>query len=216
MKHNQRHLVVMAKTPRMGRVKSRLARDVGRVEAWAFYRRTLARTLRILDGDARWTTWLSVTPDAAALDDGVWPRPGVRKIGQGGGDLGRRMARIMASLPPGPAVIVGADIPEINRDAVWRAFRALGSADAVFGPATDGGYWLVGLKRRPNVAKIFDGVRWSTADALADTRANLPPGRWVAEVDVLNDVDDGDDYARWARVTAKLRADRWSADASIR
>lgn len=181
----------------MGRVKSRLARDIGRVGAWVFYRRTLARTLWVLGGDARWSTWLSVTPETAVFDDGVWPQPGVRRIGQGEGDLGARMARIMAGLPPGPAVIVGADIPEISPAAIWRAFRRLDRADAVFGPATDGGYWLVGLKRRPAVPKIFDGVRWSTADALADTRANLPPGRWAAEVDKLDDVDDGNDYAGW-------------------
>ena len=148
---------------------------------------------------ARTPTWLSVTPETAVFDDSGWPQPGIPRLGQGDGDLGERMARIMASLPPGPVVIVGADIPEISRGAIWRAFRGLGSADAVFGPATDGGYWLVGLKRRPALPEIFHDVRWSTADALADTRANLPPGRQAAAVDTLNDVDDGADFLAWRR-----------------
>jgi len=197
MRPHQRHLVVIAKAPRIGRVKSRLARDIGVVGAWLFYRRTLARTLCVLGGEARWSTWLAVAPETAVFDDGVWPKPGIRRIRQGDGDLGQRMARIMASLPPGPVIIVGADIPELSRDAIWQAFRGLGRADAVFGPATDGGYWLVGLKRRPALPKIFDGVRWSTADAFADTKANLPPGRQAVEVETLNDIDDGADFAAW-------------------
>ncbi len=56
---------------------------------------------------------------------------------------------------PGPVVIIGADIPEITPDHIGRAFAALGRSDAVFGPAADGGYWLVGLKRRPSIREIF-------------------------------------------------------------
>lgn len=192
------HLVVFAKEARVGRVKSRLAADIGRVPAWAFARRNTGRVLRRLAGRGRWRAWLAVTPDSAAARP-VWP-PGWVVIGQGPGDLGARMARAMESLPPGPVVIVGTDVPGVRRRHIEQAFRLLGSHDAVFGPAADGGYWLVGLRRRPRVPHLFAGVRWSTAHALADTRANLPAGARVALLDELEDVDDA---AALARATSR-------------
>jgi glycosyltransferase A (GT-A) superfamily protein (DUF2064 family) len=100
------------------------------------------------------------------------------------------MQRIFDRLPPGPALIVGTDVPGITPSHIAHAFHLLGRHDAVFGPAADGGYWLVGLKRRPRVLRIFAGVRWSSPHALADTLANLR-GRWsVAFIATLNDVDD--------------------------
>jgi rSAM/selenodomain-associated transferase 1 len=185
-----RHLIVMAKAPRLGRVKTRLAADVGAVGAWNFYRRNLAAVTRRLGADPRWRTHLGVSPDESALVPALWPAA-VPRLGQGTGDLGARMARLLDAMPPGPAVLVGADVPGIRPDHVWAAFRALGRADAVFGPADDGGYWLVGLKRRPAPADMFRGVRWSSSDALADTLANLPAHWRVERAATLSDVDDG-------------------------
>ncbi len=184
------HLIIMAKAPRIGRVKSRLARDIGVVGAWAFYRRTLSQVSRRLAADRRWTTWLGVAPDTAAHDGGQWPVDCPR-IQQGTGDLGQRMARLLAAVPPGPAVLVGADIPGIERRHINHAFQALGRAEAVFGPAADGGYWLVGLQRRPVYVEIFGHVRWSTEHTLADTLANLPAHWRHAQAATLSDVDDG-------------------------
>lgn len=191
-----RHLVVFVKAPRLGRVKSRLAADVGAVAAWAFYRRTLAAVLRRLDGRGRWRAWAAVTPDAWAASRVRWPA-GWSVIPQGAGDLGDRMDRVMRTLPPGPVVIVGTDIPGLARRHVGAAFTALGRHDAVFGPAADGGYWLVGLRRRPRVPRLFRDVRWSGAQALADTVANLGPGQTMWRLETLEDVDDGAALARW-------------------
>ncbi len=105
------------------------------------------------------------------------------------------MASIARRLPPGPVIIVGCDIPDITAAHIAKAFRALGRHDAVFGPATDGGYWLVGLRRRPCFTDPFGKVRWSTPHALGDTLANLA-GRSVATIETLSDVDDGADLAR--------------------
>ena len=192
------HLVIFAKAPRLGRVKSRLARHIGAVGAWAFYRGMLARLTRRLGRDPRWHCWLAVSPDRAVFDDGLWraAAPGIStRVSQGGGDLGQRMGRVMALLPPGPGVLVGSDIPGIRPAMIARAFRSLGRHDAVFGPAPDGGYWLVGLKRRPRFTDPFTNVRWSTDQALADTQANLR-GLRVALIDMLEDVDDGPSFAR--------------------
>ena len=189
-----RHLVVMVKAPRIGRVKTRLGRDIGCVWAWCFYRRMLHTVLRPLARDRRWTTSLVVSPDGSLRQDHLWP---VRtpRLTQGNGDLGDRMGRVMVVMPPGSVVIIGMDIPGIRPRHIEQAFRALGTHDVVFGPADDGGYWLVGLKRRPVLKKIFARVRWSSEHTLADTRANLPAHWRVAELEVLTDVDDGGTYA---------------------
>ena len=190
------HLVAFVKTPRLGRVKSRLAADIGAVAATAFYRRTLGSVLPPLARDGRWRCWLSVTPDRDADAAGLWPT-GWRRIPQGGGDLGRRMARPLRRLPPGPVVIIGSDVPDIRPHHVARAFAALGANDWVLGPSSDGGYWLVGLGRRRRLFSLFRGVRWSTEYALADTLANLDDGRNVALLETLDDIDDGAALARW-------------------
>ena len=180
-------LVVMAKVPMAGVVKTRLAREIGEAGATRFARQTMAALLLRLSPDRRWATTLAVSPDATVLSR-CWPR-GVPRVGQGGGDLGRRMHRLMERMPPGPVVIVGPDAPGITSAHIAEAFRRLGGHDAVFGPATDGGYWLVGLKRRPRLLSPFAAVRWSSPHALADTLANLE-GKSVACVATLGDVDD--------------------------
>src|SRR6185369_1784929 len=87
------------------------------------------------------------------------------------------MARPFRALPPGPVIVIGTDIPGLTPDHVAVAFRRLASAEFVIGPATDGGYWLFGARRRPLPRGVFAGVRWSTADALVDTLRSLPQGR---------------------------------------
>ena len=194
----------MVKEPHPGRVKTRLARDIGAVAAaWWFRHQSLALLRRLRD--PRWRLVLAVSPDAEGLASRVWP-PGLARMPQGRGDLGRRMGRLLRALPPGPACILGADVPGVDRARVAEAFRALGRADAVLGPATDGGYWLVGLRRTAAVpARLFGGVRWSTAHAMADTEASMRDLR-VAHVATLSDVDTGADLGRvGARPVARRR-----------
>jgi rSAM/selenodomain-associated transferase 1 len=187
------HLVIFTRHPRLGTGKRRLAKDIGPVRALRFQRVMLALTLRRLGRDRRWITWLAVTPDRS----GPWPSR-QRILPQGQGDLGRRMAAVAWKPVAGPVVIVGSDLPGIMASDVARAFRELGRRDAIFGPATDGGYWLVGLRRRPRFLDPFSNVRWSTEHALADTLVNLV-GKDVAVLDVLPDVDDGPSLLRHPR-----------------
>lgn len=195
-----RWLVVMAKEPRAGAVKSRLARDIGVGGAVGFYRNNMNCVIRRLTAPRRWNTLLAVAP-GAAIWSAVW-RDNAR-IAQGTGDLGVRMQRIFSRMPPGPVVIIGTDIPEIRNRHIASAFRALGAHDAVFGPAADGGYWLVGLRRSPVTQQIFDRVRWSGPHALQDTLENLDGSR-VAMLDVLEDVDDGDSRRRLANAVGRV------------
>ncbi len=185
-----RHLVIFARAPQLGRVKRRLARETGDAAATRFYRLTLARQIRLLR-DRRWQVWLFATPDTA-LADVVWRGIARERIRpQGPGDLGVRMKRPFRVLPPGPVVLVGSDIPAMRAHHIARAFRLLGRHDFVFGPASDGGFWLIGARRlRPLPRTLFKGARWSTPQALADSLASLPQNCSVALADTLDDVDD--------------------------
>jgi hypothetical protein len=187
----RRHLVLFARAPMLGGGKRRLAGEIGDVAAVRFERLMIALLLRRLGRERRWRLRLAVTPDRA----GKWPRR-IESVGQGRGDLGRRMRRAIAGCPPGPVALVGADIPALGARHVATAFHRLGACDLVFGPAADGGFWLVAARRRPLPATLFKGVRWSTPDALADTLAGLPKGTKVGLADRLEDVDDGAGYRR--------------------
>jgi glycosyltransferase A (GT-A) superfamily protein (DUF2064 family) len=151
--------------------------------------------------DPRWQTLLAVSPDSA-VGARFWPR-GIERLAQGRGDLGARMQRLFRLLPPGPAIIVGSDIPSIAASDIACAFRLLGNADAVFGRAPDGGYWLVGLRRTPRLLAPFVGVRWSGPHALADTLGNLKGSR-VALAATLSDVDTEESYRRLGRNWQRL------------
>ena len=196
----RRHLVIMVKAPQAGRVKTRLAAAIGTVEALRCYRVLLAGTVRRLASDGRWVTWLAVTPDRAARQTAAWARGigPVAVVPQGPGGLGERMQRLMDQLPPGPVVIVGSDIPGVGRRDIAAAFRALGADDAVFGPAEDGGYWLVGQRRTPRTLRLFDAVRWSSEHTLSDTLRNVE-GLKVAHLRTIADVDDEAAYLLWRR-----------------
>lgn len=190
-------LIVMAKAPILGRVKSRLARDIGGVAALRCARAMLRHTLQRLGRDPRWKTVIAVTPGGGSR---FAVAPGLRVIGQGCGDLGRRMKRLLGSAGRAPTILIGSDVPGVSRRHVAIAFRRLAACDAVFGQAEDGGYWLVGARHATRLQRMFDGVRWSGPHALADTIRNLE-GRRIAFAAKLADLDDGADYARlrgWA------------------
>ncbi|MDX2205618.1 MAG: DUF2064 domain-containing protein, partial [Hyphomicrobiaceae bacterium] len=158
---------------------------VGR--AVAFARSGGQASMRRLARDPRWEAVIAVAPDTA-VGQPIWPR-GLRRVPQGRGDLGARMQRMLDRMPPGPVVVVGTDIPRIRPAHVAQAFGLLGRADAVLGPAGDGGYWLVGLSRRRRRLTPFGRVRWSSPDALSDTLANLARST-VLLAATLEDVDD--------------------------
>lgn len=186
---------LFARAPILGAVKRRLAADIGDPAARRFHRDTTRDVLRRIAADPRWRTTLSVTPDRFAAAGRFWPGR-VRRAPQGRGDLGRRMARALRRFPNTPSVIVGSDIPALSAHHIAAAFDALRTHDLVFGPAADGGYWLVGARRPGSLGRLFENVRWSGPHALADTLAGLKPSRRVAFLEVLEDVDDGAGLAR--------------------
>jgi uncharacterized protein len=182
-------VIVFARAPRLGTVKRRLAREIGDRAALRFHVMILAALLRDLATCRRFDVVLAVTPDRAAVR--VPAR--VRTIAQGRGDLGQRMARALGRFRR--VALMGCDIPQARASDVRAAFRALGTADAVFGPASDGGYWLIAVgPRRPG--DLFGRTRWSTENALADTLVQFRHHR-VGFIRTLSDVDTAADYRRY-------------------
>ena len=189
-------LIIMCKAPVMGRVKTRLGRETGLPQATQIYRSTLSHVAARLSHSGRWQTILAVAPDVAVTSPMLAQH--LARVPQGAGDLGQKLQNVVDSLPPGPVVIIGTDIPGIRACDIAAAFDKLGSYDAVFGPASDGGYWLVGLRRRPATPRAFGGVRWSGPHALSDTKKNLA-GLSVAEIATHDDTDTAADLARLSR-----------------
>ena len=233
--HEPPLLVIMAKAPVCGAVKTRLAKETSAVAAVALTRTLTAILLRELARDGRFRAVLAISPDTAlGAPFKAWsllhrhpgqakrePRPQNRqrvnalrsrirlrlsgmtappRFPQGRGGLGRRMQRIFDACGQGPLIIIGTDIPFIRRGMIADAFARLRGADAVFGPAEDGGYWLVGLSRRPKRLAPFENVRWSSPHALADSLGNLR-GQRVAFATVLFDIDTEADYRRYKRAS---------------
>lgn len=195
-----RQLVVMVKRPVAGQVKTRLARDIGVAQATSFYRHATSSVISRLARDSRWQTLVAITPDTAMGSSCLFHS--VPCIAQGGGDLGARMGRIMERLPPGPVVIVGSDCLALSNTQIDRAYKVLGNHDAVVGPADDGGYWLIGLKRRLRCPNVFAHVRWSTPETYADTLHHMAKLR-VGILETLRDVDTGADFERMHRLRGR-------------
>ncbi len=195
MRH-QPLVVLFARQPCLGRVKTRLGKDIGLLAASRFYRRSLFSLVRRLGFDKRWRLALAVTPDAAWRCQRLWPKGPVR-YRQGTGDLGQRMGRFLSLAGPAPVIILGTDAPDIAPGHIVSAVRLLGYHDVVFGPAVDGGYWLIGARHALAVWGLFRSVRWSTEHALADTRANLGQCFTAGFLEKIRDIDDAVSYRAW-------------------
>jgi rSAM/selenodomain-associated transferase 2/rSAM/selenodomain-associated transferase 1 len=195
-------LLVFARAPVPGRVKTRLARTIGDDAATAAYRALAERALATAAAARRAGAvgaielWLDPDSDSAAV--APWcERFGATVERQAGDDLGERMRRALrASLVRGRrALLIGTDVPGYDVPYLARAAAALERHDAVVGPAEDGGYVLIGLARDVDV---FSGVPWSTPEVMAATRTRLAAaGASHVELPPLWDVDTHDDYVRW-------------------
>lgn len=195
----RRSVLIYAKPPRMGLAKTRLARSLGsHAEAQRISRMTTARTLRAAS-DLRWTTILYAAPDRHLSDTlgGLWPLS-LPRASQGQGGLGDRLLKGLMEAPRGPVLFIGADAPDISSHLIWCAFRALLTHDAVFGPASDGGFWLFGMDRPLRLRSPFHPVRWSGPHAMQDTAANLPPASRIAWLPTLIDIDEAEDWTVWS------------------
>jgi hypothetical protein len=201
-------IVVLAKYPAPGRVKTRLAADVGVSVATALYAafvRDLVHRLR----SVRRPVWWAFTPARAPFARLVGGR---RCFAQRGRDLGARIDHAIrtvarASGARTAVIALGADAPHVSRRALARAARALAAGtDVVLGPAADGGYYLIGLAAP--CRELFDDIAWSTPGVAAATRRRCRTlGLSRVEVDAGFDVDDAGDLAALGRIVRRRPAE---------
>ena len=186
---------IFCKPNRIGLSKTRLARDIGPVEAQRVNRFMTTRVMRVMD-DIRWQTALCVAPDdAAEMPDAGWPMNAVC-FPQGPGDLGDRLTRAFELAPLGNVIFIGTDQPDLSRLDISDAVSSLRHNEAVVGPASDGGFWLLGLRKRVGSKAPFGNIRWSSSETLNDLRKNLSE-RSVLYLEQRTDVDDGASLAAW-------------------
>jgi uncharacterized protein len=192
--------MVFAKAPMPGRVKTRLVPALGERAAAELHRQLAERTLftALAAGLGPVELWC-----APGTDDAFFAacarRYGISLLAQGEGDLGMRMARALAHALIGgsPGLLVGSDCPVLTAEYLAEAAAALaGGNHAVFGPAEDGGYVLIGLARKPS-AQLFEDIAWGSATVMQETRARLSRLDWRwRELATLWDVDRPEDLLR--------------------
>lgn len=187
-------LIILTKPPRIGVSKTRLANDLGRATARRIAHYTTGKTVRAAK-TLDWRVQLHIEPRIAVGDTlgGLWPDR-FEHLPQVRGDLGDRMAGAMQQAPFGPVIFAGTDAPGIRRQHFIDAARALRREGAVFGPAADGGFWLLGLSHALRDPKIFENVRWSGPHAMEDVWSNLPDRAHISLLPQLIDIDTGKDW----------------------
>jgi rSAM/selenodomain-associated transferase 1 len=179
-------IVIFAKQPEPGRVKTRLIPALGAEGAARLALEMLDRTL-----NEALATGLAVElcgdPDATEWFE---PRPGLDATAQGEGDLGARLARAARRvLEAEPVLLIGADCPDLNRARLGAAAEALGGHDAVMHPAEDGGYVLLGLRRFD--PSLFEDMKWSMDAVAEETVRRMEALGWSLLVgETVNDVDE--------------------------
>jgi rSAM/selenodomain-associated transferase 1 len=213
-------LVVIAKAPEPGRSKTRLCPPCTPEQAAALAEAALRDTLAAVVAVPARRRIL-----ALAGKPGSWLPPGIEVVAQRGDGLGERLGHALEGAG-GPALVVGMDTPQLSPALLAFAAGTLvrPGIDAVLGPAVDGGYWTIGL-RRPNRA-VFDGVPMSSSATCREQRHRLSELRLcTAELPRLRDVDDildaravaeGSPETRFARALGAVLPTVASADAANR
>ncbi len=191
---------LMLKAPEPGRVKTRLARDVGPDAAAAIYRRLVERQLAAVPPDFR--VAVAGEPADAIPAMRAWLGDGPEYFAQSAGDLGDRLAAATHRLFAAGAqrvLFVGGDCPSLDAEHLRAAALALDAADLALFPAVDGGYCLLGL-RAPHVG-VFAGIAWSTETVFAETLARATTlGLTVRTLEPA--LEDVDDLGSWQRALA--------------
>ena len=189
------HLIVFAKAPEPGLAKTRLIPALGANRAAALAERMLAHAVGAATAADLGQVELCASPNTSHPSlQRLGLRHGLALSDQGEGDLGARMHRALTRTlrQYRRAILFGSDAPAIDAAMLQQAAAALATHDAVFVPALDGGYALVGL-RRP-VASLFEGIAWSTASVMAQTRERArAAGLTWAELAAVADIDEPGD-----------------------
>lgn len=189
--------MIFVKAPRPGQVKTRLAAALGdRAAAEAYV--TLVNRL-VCELKPLQNVHICFTPDDAFDEVQQWLQPGWSAKSQGTGNLGDRLsAAFTGAFADGAdrVVVIGSDCPSVQPSDIESAWNRLESTDLILGPATDGGYWLVGLRQFHR--DLFTGIPWSTGAVLTDTLQRASElGLSTALLRTLSDIDTAEDWFRF-------------------
>ena len=205
----ERLLLLFVRAPQLGLVKTRLAADLGPDAALQVHRELGAAAARAARG-AACRVRVAYTPDDGESLVRAWLGDGAEMVAQGRGDLGARLdAATRDAFAAGAArvVVVGGDCPALTSAVVDEAFDRLAHADVVVGPASDGGYYLIGMIR-PS-PELFAGIPWSSTETCRATLAAAAgAGRRVALLAEHFDVDTAADWRRWREQASHDQAPR--------
>jgi len=194
-------LIIFGRYPVVGQTKTRLIPDLGSAGA-AQLQRSLSEHVLQTALSGAWTTPYELefcfTGGSKEKVRRWLVSDKIHLTLQSEGDLGRRMFLAMAAAfdkGHGRVVLVGTDVPALSGDHLVEAFNALNCHDLVFGPSVDGGYWLVGSRRKLNV---FNGISWSNANVLKNTLKLANTNGWSVHcLDPLTDMDTLSDLEKW-------------------
>jgi len=179
-------LIIFTRNPELGRCKTRLARTVGNEDALAIYKILLQHTVKI-SKDLNIDKFVYYSNSIAKND--VWNEEIFRKKKQGGNDLGKRMKNAFIDLfrmAYEKIIIIGSDMYDLSKTDLENAFSCLERNDFVLGPAEDGGYYLLGMKK--NKPEIFQNKKWGTKTVFSDTINDLKNEK-VYLLPIKNDID---------------------------
>ena len=198
-------LVIVAKYPRPGHVKTRLGATIGFEQAARLYRAFLRDLAQRFTGAAlagEYDLIWACADDLALMAHILGPE--ARMMPQCGEELAQRLYHVChdtASLGYARTIILGSDSPHVSAEAITRAFTLLESADVVLGPADDGGYYLAGLRNHPTPPDIFTGIVMSTSEVFAQTLERVDTlGLSVRQIEATFDVDTTEDMLRLAHL----------------
>jgi hypothetical protein len=206
-KATPQRLIVFTRFPESGKTKTRLIPVLGAAGAARLQRRMTEHTIAIAANARRRRPGLTVEVrheggSKALMQQWLGQQFSYRQ--QGDGDIGRRMVHAFEAAfqdGAGLTVIIGSDIPQISADIIHQAFDALQKNDLVFGPARDGGYYLVGMKNTipsETYCRLFDGINWGSGEVLSQTlQIAAESGLRFILLEMLGDVDRPADLHIW-------------------
>jgi uncharacterized protein len=182
-------LIIFVRQPQLGKVKTRLAATMGDATALKVYELLLVHTYQVA-ASMDMPVYIYYADGIAEND--IWQGPHFHKKEQQGDDLGLRMSNAFAEVfaqGHNKVIIIGSDCYDLTAAILTEAFNALAQSDAVIGPATDGGYYLLGLNRP--MPDLFEGIAWSTDTVAAATMSKLyDQGSSVMMLQALTDIDE--------------------------
>jgi rSAM/selenodomain-associated transferase 1 len=193
MNAQRKHLLLFAKRPVPGQVKSRLAKSIGEHAAAQFYSQLLFRNIKEISNLRAIDRWVL----SSKKSDELWFWNKVKTLGwqtsyQSEGDIGERMLEALTrfSKQGVPTIVVGSDLVDLSFKDIELAFHFLeGGNTCVLGPSDDGGYWLIGFNSV--VPSVFDYIPWSTMYVLEHTLEKIKQTKLKLKMlPVRTDIDD--------------------------